>query len=60
MSGTTAINVAKLQEQLAKNMTIYTASNSYDTGAGVNHNSGSGHKENTSSDESDDSVSNII
>lgn len=34
MSGSTAINVAKLQEQLAKNVTIYN------TGSGINSNTG--------------------
>ncbi|KAL4713336.1 hypothetical protein ACJJTC_006804 [Scirpophaga incertulas] len=40
MSGNTAINVAKLQEQLAKNMTIYT------TGSGIGTNSNSGQNAN--------------
>lgn len=53
MSGTTAINVAKLQEQLAKNITIYN------TGAGVGSNVGSGNNQNgqTSTADNNDSVS---
>lgn len=57
LSGNNAINVAKLQEQLAKNATIYTTGTGINSGTGVNQNSGSGHKDQTSSDENGDSVS---
>lgn len=40
MSGNTAINVAKLQEQLAKNVTIYTTGT--ETGTGINTGPGTG------------------
>lgn len=40
MRGNTAINVAKLQEQLAKNVTIYTTGTN--SGGVINTGSGSG------------------
>lgn len=40
MTGNTAINVAKLQEQLAKNVTVYTTGTN--SGGVINTNTGSG------------------
>lgn len=63
MSGNTAINVAKLQEQLAKNQTVYNTgagvlTGSGNTGSGSgNTGSGTGHNGQTSTSDSDDSVS---
>lgn len=46
MSGSSAINVAKLQEQLAKNVTVYTT--------------GSGSTQNTANVATDDSVRTLL
>lgn len=59
MSGNTAINVAKLQEQLAKNVTIYTTGTNpggvINTGSGSGLGSGKGDQ----TADSSDSVSNV-
>lgn len=52
-TGSTAINVAKLQEQLAKNMTIYTTGTSSSNGI---TNTGSNNENGQASDDSADSV----
>lgn len=61
MSGNTAIDVAKLQEQLAKNQTVYNTGAGIITGTGNtgsgNTGTGNGHNGQTSSSDSDDSVS---
>ena len=61
LSGNTAINVAKLQEQLAKNVTIYTTGTNSGgvintgTGSGTGSGSGSGKADQTA--DGGDSVS---
>lgn len=59
MTGNTAINVAKLQEQLAKNVTIYTTGTNsggvINPGSGTGSGSGSGKADQTA--DSNDSVS---
>lgn len=61
MTGSTAINVAKLQEQLAKNVTVYTSGiNSggvINAGSGTSTGTNSGKSDQTSTADGGDSVS---
>lgn len=66
MSGNAAINVAKLQEQLAKNVTVYTTGTNsggvINTGTGTNNGNngaGSGKNDHANTSDSNDSVSTL-